>query len=520
MRPEMDQPRRPLKKICIVGGGTAGWIAAALMAEHFKGRMAQVELVESDDIGTIGVGESTVPPFLEMLKKLGINEQDFIQQTQASFKLGIQFDDWTEKGESYFHPFGAIGVPVDVSDFYPVWLKARMNGYRRPLMDFASAAQMAAHERFMLPFKAQRSPIGGASYAVHVDAKRVARYLRDFAEARGVKRTEGIVEDVMTRPDGFVSGLKLKSGQTVEADFFIDCTGFRALLIGKTLGVGYTDWSEWLMCDRAIAVQTENVGAPKPYTLAQAQDCGWRWRIPLQHRTGNGHVFCSRYMSDDEATARLLAQVEGRPVVNPMVVPFKTGVRQKIWDRNVLSLGLASGFIEPLESTAIHLIYRGMDFFFRLMPDLDCDPELAAEYNRRMTVDYEEIRDFIILHYALTRRDDTPFWRECRDMVLPEGLQHKLDVFRANGSLVEALDPLFRNVSWYAVMDGMGVTPRSYPPLVDRIDFTGLTAEMDRAADILNAFVKDLPSHQQFLQDNCPAPPVDLAPVAPAAVPA
>jgi tryptophan halogenase len=324
----------------------------------------------------------------------------------------------------------------------------------------------------------------------------------------------------MTRPDGFVSGLKLKSGQTVEADFFIDCTGFRALLIGKTLGVGYTDWSEWLMCDRAIAVQTENVGAPKPYTLAQAQDCGWRWRIPLQHRTGNGHVFCSRYMSDDEATARLLAQVEGRPVVNPMVVPFKTGVRQKIWDRNVLSLGLASGFIEPLESTAIHLIYRGMDFFFRLMPDLDCDPKLAAEYNRRMTVDYEEIRDFIILHYALTRRDDTPFWRACRDMVLPEGLQHKLDVFRANGSLVEALDPLFRNVSWYAVMDGMGVRPRSYPPLVDRIDFTGLTAEMDRAADILNAFVKDLPSHQQFLQDNCPAPPVDLAPVAPAAVPA
>ena len=239
----MDQPRRPLKKICIVGGGTAGWVAAALMAEHFKGRMAEIELVESDDIGTIGVGESTVPPFLEMLKRLGIDERDFIQKTQASFKLGIQFEDWTQKGESYFHPFGAVGVPVDISDFYPVWLKARMNGYDRPLMDFAAAARMASQGRFMLPFKAQRTPIGGASYAVHVDAKRVARYLRDFAEARGVKRTEGIVEDVMTRPDGFVSGLKLKSGQTVEADFFIDCTGFRALLIGKTLGVGYTDWS-------------------------------------------------------------------------------------------------------------------------------------------------------------------------------------------------------------------------------------------------------------------------------------
>lgn len=272
------------------------------------------------------------------------------------------------------------------------------------------------------------------------------------------------------------------------------------------------------MCDRAIAVQTENVGPPKPYTLAQAQDCGWRWRIPLQHRTGNGHVFCSRYMSDDEATARLLEQVEGRPVVNPMVVPFKTGVREKIWDKNVLSLGLASGFIEPLESTAIHLIYRGMDFLFRLMPDLDCDPNLAAEYNRRMTVDYEEIRDFIILHYALTRRDDTAFWRQCRDMVLPEGLQHKLEVFRANGSLVEALDPLFRNVSWYAVMDGMGVRPRSYPPLVDRIDFAGLTDEMDRAANILNAFVADLPTHQAFIDTHCQAPSVDLP--APFAVPA
>ncbi|WP_395942536.1 tryptophan halogenase family protein [Brevundimonas sp.] len=506
----MDQPRRPLREICIVGGGTAGWVAAALMAEHFKGRLAEIELVESDDIGTIGVGESTVPPFLEMLKRLGVNEQDFIQQTQASFKLGIRFENWTEKGETYFHPFGAIGAPVDISEFYQVWLKARANGYDRPLMDFAAAAQMADQGRFMLPFKAARTPIGGAAYAVHVDAKRVAAYLRAFAEARGVKRTEGMVEDVATRPDGFVQSLKLKSGRTVEADFFIDCSGFRALLIGKTLGVGYTDWSEWLLCDRAIAVQTENVGPPAPYTLAQAQDFGWRWRIPLQHRTGNGYVFSSRHLSDDEATATLMAQVEGRPVVNPMVVPFKTGVRERIWDKNVLSLGLASGFIEPLESTAIHLIYRGMDFFFRLMPDLDCDPNLAAEYNRRMTVDYEEIRDFIILHYALTRRGDTDFWRRCRDMVLPEGLQHKLEVFRANGALVEALDPLFRNVSWYAVMDGMGVKPRSYPPLVDRIDFTGLTREMDRAADILRAFVGDLPTHQDFLDANCPAPTVDL----------
>ncbi|KAK0351418.1 hypothetical protein LTR94_025029, partial [Friedmanniomyces endolithicus] len=250
------------------------------MAEHFKGRLVEIELVESDDIGTIGVGESTVPPFLEMLTKLGIDERDFIQKTQASFKLGIRFENWTEKGESYFHPFGSIGTPVDVSDFYQVWLKARMNGYERPLMDFAGSAQMAAQGRFMLPFKAKRSPIGGSVYAVHVDAKRVAKYFRDFAEARGVVRTEGIVQDVALRPDGFVHGLELKSGKRIEADFFIDCSGFRALLIGKALGVGYTDWSQWLLCDRAIAVQTENVGPPSPYTLAQAQDFGWRWRIP------------------------------------------------------------------------------------------------------------------------------------------------------------------------------------------------------------------------------------------------
>ena len=501
----MDQPRRPLKKICIVGGGTAGWIAAATMAEHLKGRLVDIELVESDDIGTIGVGESTVPPFLQMLARLGINEQEFIQETQASFKLGIQFEDWTDKGESYFHPFGAIGTRVDVSDFYQVWLKARMHGYARPLTDFAPAAAMARQGRFMLPFKAPRTPVQGAAYAIHVDAKRVAQFLRRFSEARGVVRTEGIVEDVALRPDGFVQSLRLKSGKVVEADFFIDCSGFRALLIGKALGVGYTDWSQWLLCDRAIAVQTENVGPPAPYTLVQAQDFGWRWRIPLQHRTGNGYVFSSRHLSDDEATATLMSQVEGRPVVNPMTVPFKTGVRERIWHRNVLSIGLAGGFIEPLESTAIHLIHRGMEFFFRLMPDLDCDPALADEYNRRMTLDYEEIRDFIILHYALTRRGDTAFWRECRDMVLPEGLQHKLDVFRANGSVVEGLEPLFREVSWYAVLNGMGVRPRSYNPLVERIDFTGMPTEMDQAATILERFVTSLPTHQDFIRDHCAA---------------
>ncbi|MBU1384540.1 MAG: tryptophan 7-halogenase [Alphaproteobacteria bacterium] len=499
--------RRPLKKVCIVGGGTAGWIAAAVMAEHFKSRLFDIELVESDAIGTIGVGESTVPPFLQLLAKLGVNEQEFVREVGASFKLGIDFRDWSEKGERYFHPFGTIGAPVGLSDFYQVWLKAKHHGYAAGLQDFAPASVMAREGRFTLPFKAPNTPIAGASYALHVDASRVARFLRNFAEARGVKRTEGMVEDVVTRPDGFVERLQLKDGRSVDADFFIDCSGFRSLLIGKALGVEHEDWSHWLLCDRAIAVQTENVSPPAPYTVAHAQDYGWRWRIPLQHRTGNGHVFCSRYLSDDEATAVLMAQVEGEPVAPPMPVGFKTGVRKQIWSRNVLSLGLASGFIEPLESTAIHLIYRGMEFFFRYLPDTDCDRHLVDEYNRRMIADYEEIRDFVILHYCTTRRDDTAFWRACRTMEPPASLQRKIELFKVNGSLSEGLDELFRDPNWQSVLDGMGVVPRSWHPVVDRLPFARVPEELEGAREGLRHRVSRLTTHAEFLDAHCAAEP-------------
>ncbi|MDG2535992.1 tryptophan 7-halogenase [Sphingomonas sp. HITSZ_GF] len=500
-----------LRKVCIVGGGTAGWIAAAVMAHHMKGKLFEIELVESDDIGTIGVGESTIPPFLELIAKLDINEQEFVRQVQASFKLGIEFKDWHKKGESYFHPFGDVGQRIELSDFYQCWRKATLSGHDFPLQDFAPATVMAHAGKFMLPFKAQRTPIAGSSYALHVDAKRVAQFLRGHAEARGVKRTEGIVTDVALDDRGFVSTLTLKDGRTVDADFFIDCSGFRALLIEKALGSGYTDWSNYLFCDRAIAAQTENVGPPRPYTLAEAQDAGWRWRIPLQHRTGNGHVFSSEFMSDEEATRILLDKVEGEVVAGPMVVPFKTGVRDKIWHKNVLAIGLSSGFIEPLESTAIHLIYRGMDFFFRFLPDRHCDPALADEYNRRMTADYTEIRDFIVLHYCVTARDDTPFWRKCRDMEWPDSLKERVELFRSNGTLREGLDELFRSVSWFSVLDGMGIRPRTYHPLVDRIDEAALWAGMAKAREQLAGFVEQLPTHQQFIDAHCRADAVDLA---------
>jgi tryptophan halogenase len=494
----------PLTRICVVGGGTAGWIAASMLA-HLYPELA-VELVESDDIGTIGVGESTIPPFLELIAKLGIDEAQFVRETQASFKLGIEFRDWHRLGERYFHPFGAIGMPI-AGDFYQLWLRTALDGHALPLQHLAPASVMAREGRFVPPRQAPRSPVGGAAYALHVDAKRVARFLRGFAEARGVTRTEGIVTEVATRPDGFVSHVVLKDGRSVAADFFIDCSGFRALLSGKTLGVDYVDWSHWLLCDRAIAVQTENAGAPPPYTLAHAQPAGWRWRIPLQHRTGNGHVFSTRHMSDDEATALLLDQVEGAPVTDPMPVAFRTGVRRAIWQHNVLAIGLSAGFIEPLESTAIHLIYRGMDFFARLMPDRDCAPELQREYNRRMVTDFEEIRDFIILHYCLTGRDDTPFWREYRDMELPASLRERIALFRVNGTLPEHVDELFRPVSWQSVMEGMGVRPRGCHPTLNRIRSPDLPGELDRAADSLLNAVRQLPTHAAFIERTCAAPP-------------
>lgn len=510
----MDQSRRPLKKICIVGGGSAGWIAAAALSGQFKGKLAEIELVESDDIGIVGVGESTIPPFLQMLTRLGINEQDFLKEVQGSFKLGILFKDWKLKGEDYIHPFGRFAPPVELDDFYQVWLRARAEGYEGKLEDFAPASAMIREDRYTLPFKAQRSPVGAAAYAVHIDARKMAKYLRRFSEARGVVRTEGMVDQVVQKPNGFVEAVVLKDGRRIEADFFIDCTGFRALLIGKTLGVGYHDWSQWLLCNRAVALQVTNPTPPGPYTLAHAQDAGWCWRIPLQQRSGVGYVYCDRYCSDDEALATLLKQAEGEPIVDPWTIPFKTGMREKLWDKNVMSLGLAGGFIEPLESTALHLIYRGMDMFLRFLPDTDCDPNLIAEFNRRMTEDYEEIRDFVIMHYATTQRDDNAFWREVRNMEMPESLKSKIELFKVNGTIREGVDLMFRSVSWQSVLEGMGVHPRGYHPLINRIDFTDMPSYLDQSATIIRNAVQGVTTHEEFLKAHCTAPsPEWLAPV-------
>ncbi|PIB95649.1 tryptophan halogenase family protein [Caulobacter sp. X] len=503
-----------IRKIVIVGGGSAGWITAAMLSHYFQAGGCAIELVESEEIGTIGVGESTIPPFLRLLASLGIDEREFIQATQASFKLGIRFEDWKSLGDRYMHPFGVIGGPFGPHEFYQCWLRAKAAGHPSGLHDFAPGAVMAEQGKFMLPFKAERTLIGGANYALHVDARLVARYLRDYAEARGVKRTEGIVSDVITHEDGSVAKVRMKDGREIEGDFFIDCTGFRGLLIGKTLETPFEDWSDMLLCDRAVVVQTENVGAPHPYTLSKAEAGGWRWRIPLQHRAGNGYVFSSRHISDDEARATLLSQLEGRALMEPMFIPFKTGVRQRLWEKNVVAVGLSGGFIEPLESTALHLIYRGVDFLLRFFPDRDFDPALRDEYNRRMVADYEEIRDFIVLHYCKTQRDDTPFWRAVREAPIPDSLKERMALFERSGVLREGVDDMFRNPSWQSVMEGMGVRPQRYQQLVDTIPYEVISQTLDQSAPMLAAQVAGLPSHGEFLAKHCPAPPPE-APMAP-----
>ena len=491
---------KPIKKIVIVGGGSSGWISAAILANQFHPEVLEVELVESEDIGTIGVGESTIPPFVGLIKNLGIDEQHFIQSVHATFKLGIEFPDWRRVGESYFHPFGAIGVRFGIHEFYQAWLRAKVNGHDSNLQDFAPCSVMAREKRFFLPQEAQKTPIGGAAYALHIDASLVAKYLRRYAEERRVKRTEGIVTEVRQNDDGSINSLILKSGKEIHGDFFIDCTGFYSLLIEKTLGIGYEDWLNYLPCDRAVAVQTENTGEAIPYTISTAREAGWSWRIPLQHRTGNGYVYSTSHISDEEATEKLLSFVDGKPITDPMVIPFRAGVRQTIWHKNCLSIGLSSGFIEPLEATALHLVMRGMDFFLRYFPDQACERALIEEYNRRMRMDYEEIRDFIVLHYCLTDREDTPFWKHCKYMDIPPSLAQRIELFKAHGALREGVDELFRSMSWQSVFEGMGVRPEKYCPRIDNLDYKLIEDTLQEADQAISGMVQKLPTHDKFLR--------------------
>lgn len=491
---------RPLSKIVIVGGGTSGWLAASMLCQHFKRELCQVQLVESDEIGTMAVGESTVPPFVGLIRRLGINEQEFIRATEATYKLGIQFVGWHQRERKYFHPFGVIGRSIGGQDFYQCWLKARAQGDSSSLADFSPCNVMAENGRFFPPDEARSTPIGGANYALHVDAQLVARYLRRFAEARGLERIAGKVTQVRLRHNGFIGSVTLADGRDIPGDFFIDCTGFGGLLIGQALGVDSVDWSNHLPCDRAIVTKTAAEKPLRAFTRATAQPAGWSWQIPLQHRMGQGYVYSSHFCTDAAAKSTLMRSLGGVALDDPRVIPFTTGHRKEQWRHNCLAIGLASGFVEPLEATSIHMIARGMDFFLRYFPNTDCEPALIRQYNRRMVADYEEIRDFIVVHYAATARDDSPFWQWCQTIKLPDSLNERIELFKGNGTLPEGVDELFRASSWQAVLEGMGIRPRVYSRGVENMQYADIAAALSTAKAAIAGMVAHLPTHDEFLR--------------------
>ncbi|WP_294352636.1 tryptophan halogenase family protein [uncultured Sphingomonas sp.] len=492
---DLPQPTR----VVIAGGGTAGWIAAAALTRQL-GKLIEVTLVESDEIGTVGVGESTIPTARGFHAFIGVDEAAFMRQTQATFKLGISFENWCRQGDAYFHPFGQVGRSVAIADFQHFWLQARAHGVAGAYGDYSLEQQAAAAGRFGLDAQ------GSLAYAYHLNATDYARFLRGVAEGAGATRVEGRIEHVELGENGDIAALVLASGARIAGDLFIDCTGFRALLIEGALKTGYDDWSEWLATDRALAVQTETVSAPVPYTRAIAHGAGWRWQIPLQSRVGNGIVYSSAHMSDDEARATLLAGLDGAPLFEPRPLRFTAGMRRRSWNRNCVALGLAGGFIEPLESTSIHLIMNAAIRLIQLFPFRGDDRDaLATRFNAQSRHEWEHVRDFIILHYVVTERDDTPFWRERRAMPIPDTLAERIALFAESAGAWQGQDDLFRIDSWAAVMLGQGISPRAHHRVASLLGAEALKGSLGDLTRSIAATVQTLPPHQQFLQHYCPA---------------
>jgi tryptophan halogenase len=505
-------PDNRVRKILIVGGGTAGWMAAAAFAKILKGRYCDIRLVESEEIGTVGVGESTIPQITIYNRMLGVDENELVRRTQATFKLGIEFRDWARPGHSYFHPFGPYGADMEGVSFHSYWLKEHELGEAPDIGEY-SLQTIAAHAgKFMRSRKnVPNSPLANVAYAFQFDAVLYACFLRDFAIERGVVRTEGKVVDVsLNGESGFIESVRLQSGERIEADLFIDCSGFRGLLIEQALKTGYEDWTHWLPCDRAVVAPSELAGDPTPYTRATAQPAGWQWRIPLQHRMGNGYVYCSHYTSAEEATATLLGNLDGNALAEPRILRFVTGRRKKFWKKNCIALGLASGFMEPLESTSIHLVQSGIARLFSLFPDRGFNQAEIDRYNAITTYEYERVRDFLILHYKATDRPSYPFWDYCRNIDITEHLRQKFEIFRRYGRIFRENDELFNDTSWFAVMIGQGITPESYDPLVDVMSEEELRKRMANIRSVLKNSVDIMPTHKNFIAQNCAAGPHPL----------
>lgn len=494
---------RSVRKLVIVGGGTAGWIAASAFA-RLLGSVIEIELVESEAIGTVGVGEATIPQIIRLNTILGLDEYDFVKSTQGTFKLGIEFVDWGSVGTRYLHTFGDAGMALAGVPFHQYWKRAAAGGHGKDLWHYSLHRIAADQAKFGKLDRVGNTSMTGLAYAYHFDASLYAAYLRAYAEGRGVTRTEGIVRSVSRDAEsGDIRSITLDDEREVTGDFFIDCTGFRALLLGQELGVDYQDWSKWLPCNSAQAVPSERLDPLVPYTRATAKKAGWQWRIPLQHRTGNGHVYCSEFISDDEAGEVLLAGLETKPLADPRPIRFTTGRREQFWSHNCAAIGLSSGFLEPLESTSIHLIQSHVSRLIQLFPRTAENTNEREEYNHRCAAEFEQVRDFLILHYHQTGREDSEFWRYCRNMDVPDSVTHKRELFASSGRVGRDVDDLFREASWVQVMLGQGVSPASYDPMADALSDQQLGEFLQNIRQITDRAVAGLPSHEQFLAQHC-----------------
>lgn len=491
----------PIRSLVIVGGGTAGWMAAASLQQHFANTPLRITLIESSKIDTVGVGEATIPTIRRFYRNLGMTDDDVLRATQGTCKLGIQFNDWHSPGSTFIHPFGLFGQDVRNIGFHHYWLKMREQGDTTPIGKYSLGATLALNNKFTFPSTKPPSSLSIFDWALHFDASLFAAHMREYAVSKGCKHIDAMITGVNQRPeDGFIESLQLDSGETVSGDLFIDCSGFNGLLLAKTLDVGYEDWSHWLFCDSACVVQSRNVGPPSPYTRVNARDAGWQWRIPLRSRTGNGHVYSSRFISDQEAEDALTSTVEGELLTEPRKLTFRPGRRTRSWDKNCIALGLSSGFLEPLESTSIALIETGIERIKQLFPDRRFEQSCIDEFNEVSALEYERVRDFIILHYKATARSDTEFWRECSAMQIPETLQKKIDLFRARGYFLRYRWEMFHPASWLAIYTGFNMLPESYDPGVDSFDPKYVSDSLAAMQASLKQFVDEAPEHQTFLE--------------------
>lgn len=496
-----------INKIVIVGGGTAGWMAAAALSKTLGCQNYSITLVESEQIGTVGVGEATIPPISLYNNVLGIDENEFVRETKATFKLGIEFVNWRKVGHSYFHPFGHFGVDMDGIGFMHYWMRWNRSGGSLDYTKFNVETLAAQAGKFMrTSSELNNTAMPGVNYAFHFDASLYASYLRRYAEARGVVRVEGKVAEVSQDPDdGYIQSINLESGEVIEGDFFIDCSGFKGLLIEQTLRTGYQDWSRWLPMNSAVAVPCESTGDFLPYTRATAQECGWQWRIPLQHRTGNGYVYCDQFISDDKASETLLGRLDGKSLADPRPLKFLTGMRNQCWNKNCVAIGLSSGFLEPLESTSIHLIQIAIAKLLAMFPRVNGNEALIKRFNEDMKAEYENVKDFLIAHYKITEREDTELWRYVKHMAIPDSLQERLEIFRTRGEAMVRQTELFKEPSWYAVLVGQGMHIENYHPMADSITDDELRIRLTRIRTGVQNRLNSMPSHAEFIRNNCKA---------------